>query len=88
MSRVQKSKIRENSNMYILFQQTLRNMKQLIYTEIGAFHFASLNEFSEFCKEAWKDKYGYITYNADTKQFTQNLKLYTIVDKVKNEVKF
>ena len=72
--------------MFILFQQTLRNIKQLIYTEIGAFHFASFNEFSEFCKEAWEDKYGYITYNADTKQFTQNLKPYAIIDKVKNEL--
>ena len=85
-ARVQKGTTRDNSNMFILFSQTIRNMRQMIYEEIGAQHFASLKEFVQFCKNGWNDNFGFITYNRDSKEFTQNFKKYEIIDNAKNEL--
>ena len=56
-----KRTIRNNSNIIILFQQTLKDV-QHIYTDIAGFDM-SYDEFKSLCKEAWRDKYNYLLIN-------------------------
>ena len=56
-----KRTIRNNSNIIILFQQTLKDV-QHIYTDIDGFDM-SYYEFKSLCKEAWRDKYKYLLIN-------------------------
>ena len=56
-----KRTIRNNSNIIILFQQTLKNV-QHIYTDIAGFDM-SYDEFKHLSKEAWRDKYDYLLIN-------------------------
>ena len=56
-----KRTIRNNSNIIILFQQTLKDV-QHIYTDIAGFDL-SYDEFKSLCKEAWRDKYNYLLIN-------------------------
>ena len=56
-----KRTIRNNSNIIILFQQTLKDV-QHIYTDIAGFDM-SYDEFKSLCKEAWRDKYNYLIIN-------------------------
>ena len=56
-----KRTIRNNSNIIILFQQTLKDV-QHIYTDIAGFDM-SYDEFKHLCKEAWRDKYNYLIIN-------------------------
>ena len=53
--------IRNNSNIIILFQQTLKNVEH-IYRDIAGFDM-SYEEFKELCREAWKEKYKYFLIN-------------------------
>ena len=53
-----KRTIRNNSNIIILFQQTLKDVEH-IYRDIAGFDM-SYDEFKELCREAWKEKYNYL----------------------------
>ena len=54
-----KRTIRNNSNIIILFQQTLKDV-QHIYT---AGFDMSYDEFKELCREAWQERYNYLLLN-------------------------
>ena len=56
-----KRTIRNNSNIIILFQQTLKDVEH-IYRDIAGFDM-SYDEFKSLCKEAWRDKYNYSLIN-------------------------
>ena len=56
-----KRTIRNNSNIIILFQQTLKDVEH-IYRDIAGFDI-SYDEFKSLCKEAWRDKYNYLLIN-------------------------
>ena len=56
-----KRTIRNNSNIIILFQQTLKNVEH-IYRDIAGFDM-SYDEFKSLCREAWKEKYNYLLIN-------------------------
>ena len=56
-----KRTIRNNSNIIILFQQTLKDVEH-IYRDIADFDM-SYDEFKSLCKEAWRDKYNYLLIN-------------------------
>ena len=56
-----KRTIRNNSNIIILFQQTLKDVEH-IYRDIAGFDM-SYDEFKELCREAWRDKYNYLLIN-------------------------
>ena len=56
-----KRTIRNNSNIIILFQQTLKDVEH-IYRDIAGF-LMSYEEFKELCREAWKEKYNYLLIN-------------------------
>ena len=56
-----KRTIRNNSNIIILFQQTLKDV-QHIYTDIAGFDMSS-DEFKSLCKEAWRERYNYLLIN-------------------------
>ena len=55
-----KRTIRNNSNIIILFQQTLKDVEH-IYRDIAGFDM-SYDEFKGLCREAWK-KYNYLLLN-------------------------
>ena len=50
--------IRNNSDMLILFKQTLRDV-QSIYYDIGAYDM-SYSEFKEMCHKAWSERFNYL----------------------------
>ena len=56
-----KRTIRNNSNIIILFQQTLKDVEH-IYRDIAGFDM-SYDDFKRLCKEAWRDKYNYLLIN-------------------------
>ena len=56
-----KRTIRNNSNIIILFQQTLKDV-QHIYTGIAGFDM-SYDEFKSLCREAWRERYNYLLIN-------------------------
>ena len=56
-----KRTIRNNSNIIILFQQTLKDVEH-IYRDNAGFDM-SYDEFKNLCKEAWRDKYNYLLIN-------------------------
>ena len=56
-----KRTIRKNSNIIILFQQTLKDVEH-IYRDIAGFDM-SYDEFKELCREAWREKYNYLLIN-------------------------
>ena len=56
-----KRTIRNNSNVIILFQQTLKDVENL-YRDIAGFDM-SYDEFKMLYKEAWRDKYDYLEIN-------------------------
>ena len=56
-----KRTIRNNSNMIILFQQTLKDVEQL-YRDIAGFDM-SYDEFKSLCREACKEEYIYFLIN-------------------------
>ena len=56
-----KRTIRNNSNIVILFQQTLKDV-QHIYTDIAGFDMA-YDEFKRLCREAWRERYSYLLIN-------------------------
>ena len=56
-----KRTIRNNSNIIILFQQTLKDVEH-IYRDIAGFDM-SYDEFKGLCREAWKEKYNYLKIN-------------------------
>ena len=58
---VPKRTIRNNSNIIILFQQTLKDVEH-IYRDIAGFDM-SYDEFKSLCREAWKEKYNYFIIN-------------------------
>ena len=49
-----KRTIRNNSNIIILFQQTLKDVEH-IYRDIAGFDM-SYDEFKSLCREAWREK--------------------------------
>ena len=57
----QKKTIRNNSNIIISFQQTLKDVEH-IYRDKAGFDM-SFDEFKELCREAWKEKHNYIIIN-------------------------
>ena len=56
-----KRTIRYNSNIIILFQQTLKDVENT-YRDIAGFDM-SYDEFKSLCREAWKEKYNYLLIN-------------------------
>ena len=50
--------IRNNSDILILFKQTLRDVQSMYY-DIGAYDM-KYDEFQEMCHEAWDEKYNYL----------------------------
>ena len=56
-----KRTIRNNSNIIILFQQTLKDV-QHIYTDRAGFDM-SYDEFKSLCREAWRERYNYLLIN-------------------------
>ena len=56
-----KRTIRNNSNIIILFQQTLKDVEQ-IYRDIAGFDMSN-DEFKSLCREAWRDNYNYLLIN-------------------------
>ena len=58
---VPKRTIRMNSNIIILFRQSLRDVEH-IYRDIAGLDM-SYDEFEELCREAWKEKYQYLEIN-------------------------
>ena len=53
--------IRNNGNIIILFQQTLKDV-QHIYTDIAGFDM-SYDDFKELCREAWRERNNYLLIN-------------------------
>ena len=56
-----KRTIRNNSNIIILFQQTLKDVEH-IYRDIAGFDMSN-DEFKCLCREAWRDNYNYLLIN-------------------------
>ena len=56
-----KRTIRNNSNIIILFQQTLKDVEH-IYRDIAGFDMYN-DEFKSLCREAWRDPYNYLLIN-------------------------
>ena len=56
-----KRTIRNNSNIIILFQQTMKDVEH-IYRDIAGFDM-SYDEFKELCREAWRERYNYLLIN-------------------------
>ena len=56
-----KRTIRNNSNIIILFQQTLKDVEH-ISRDIAGFDM-SYDEFKSLCREAWLEKYNYLLIN-------------------------
>ena len=56
-----KRTIRNNSNIIILFQQTLKDVEH-IYRDIAGFDM-SYEELKELCREAWRERYNYLLIN-------------------------
>ena len=56
-----KRSIRNNSNVLILFKQTLKDVEHL-YRDIAGFDM-SYDEFKKLCKESWTDEYNYLKIN-------------------------
>ena len=56
-----KRTIRNNSNIIILFQQTLKDVEH-IYRDIAGFDMF-YDEFKELCREAWRERYNYLLIN-------------------------
>ena len=56
-----KRTIRNNSNVIILFQQTLKDVEH-IYRDIAGFDMSN-DEFKELCREAWRERYNYLLIN-------------------------
>ena len=53
-----KRTIRNNSNIIILFQQTLKDVEH-IYRDIAGFDM-SYDELKSLCRESWREKYNYL----------------------------
>ena len=56
-----KRTIRNNSNIIIVFQQTLKDVEH-IYRDIAGFDMSN-DEFKSLCREAWRDNYNYLLIN-------------------------
>ena len=56
-----KRTIRNNSNIVILFKQTLKDVENL-YRDIAGFDM-SYDEFKKLCKESWSGEYNYLKIN-------------------------
>ena len=56
-----KKTVRKNSNIIILFQQTLKDVEH-IHRDIAGFDM-SLEDFKSLCREAWNEKFKYLLIN-------------------------
>ena len=56
-----KKTVRNNSNIIILFQQTLKDVEH-IHRDISGFDI-SYEEFKSLCREAWNEKFNYLLLN-------------------------
>ena len=56
-----KRTIRNNTNIIILFRQTLKDVEH-IYRDIAGFDMSN-DEFKSLCREAWRDPYNYLLIN-------------------------
>ena len=56
-----KKTVRNNSNIIILFQQTLKDVEH-IHRDIAGFDI-SYGEFKRLCSEAWNEKFNYLLIN-------------------------
>ena len=56
-----KRTIRNNSNIILLFQQTLKDVEH-IYRDIAGFDMSD-DEFKSLCREAWRERYNYLLIN-------------------------
>ena len=63
-----KRTIRNNSNKFILFNQTLKDIEQ-IYRDVGGYDM-NLDEFKELCRKSWEEDYNYL-YNDRSKKRDQ-----------------
>ena len=58
---VPKQTIRNNSNIIIVFRQTLKDL-QHVYGDLAGYNM-SCNEFKNLCREIWKEKYNHLGIN-------------------------
>jgi len=66
--------IRENTNMWILWRQSLKVVKDFIYPELASSDFDSADDFYQFCNKQWStNKHNYISINVDTHKYTINM---------------
>ena len=56
-----KRTFRNNSNIIVLFQQTLKDVEHT-YRDVAGFDM-SYDEFESLCMATWKDKYNYLEIN-------------------------
>ena len=77
-----KRTIRHNSNITILFQQTLKDVEN-IYRDIAGFD-RSYEECKSLCREAWREKYNYLEIN---RLEDKNGQKFCICNESKNEYK-
>ena len=56
-----KKTVRNNSNIIILFQQTLKDVEH-IHRDIASFDM-SYEEFKSLCRETWNEKFNYLLIN-------------------------
>ena len=67
--------IRENCNVFVLFKQTIKAIKNFIFKEIGD-QFENDTEMTNFVHANIKDKHDFVLYNKDEgKVYDRNLKL-------------
>ena len=53
--------IRQNANIFILFEQDQKTLKYFHETSISVD--MDLDEFKTFCEKAWNKKYGFVVIN-------------------------
>ena len=63
--------IRNNSDGFILFKQTLRDV-QSMYHDIGPFDMI-FDEFKEMCRVAWSEKFNYLYIDMTKKKMKVNI---------------
>lgn len=64
-TRIPKHLIRDNANFILLFKQDDINLKHVYEEHIGTD--MSFNRFRNFCAHCWKDDYGFVVIDKDSK---------------------
>lgn len=62
-SSISKQLIRDNSNLIIILQQDMTNLKHIYDDHVNVD--MSFQDFKEMCASCWKDKYGFVVIDKD-----------------------